>query len=73
MLLGDVKTIENQLHQQFKSNSIDFEFSLLVECLYVVTDAMRRESAIANDFWDETLSRNVNDQVEVTLKNIEQK
>jgi hypothetical protein len=34
---------------------------------------MRRESAIANDYWDETLNDNINDRMEVSLKNIEQK
>jgi hypothetical protein len=40
---------------------------------YTVSDAMRRESAIADDFWDEIFVRNVNDRMEVALKNIEQK
>lgn len=41
--------------------------------MYVVSDAMRRESAIAEDFWHSTFKHNINDRMETTLQNIEEK
>ena len=38
-----------------------------------VTDAMQRESAIADDYWRYTLKHGKKDQVEVALQNIERK
>jgi hypothetical protein len=34
---------------------------------------MRRESAIAEDYWHHLLKHNIDDQVQVTLQNLEQK
>lgn len=39
----------------------------------LVTDTMRRESAIAEDFWSGILEHGTNDRMEITLKNIEEK
>jgi hypothetical protein len=39
----------------------------------LVTDAMQRESAIADDYWRYTLQNGKKDQVEVALQNIERK
>ena len=37
----------------------------------LVTDAMQRESAIADDYWRETFQNGKKDQTEVSLKQIE--
>ena len=37
----------------------------------IVTDMMQRESAIADDYWRDTLKNGKKDQVEVALQNIE--
>ena len=37
------------------------------------SDAMQRESAIADDYWSYTLTHGKKDQIEVALQNIEQK
>jgi hypothetical protein len=34
---------------------------------------MRRESAIAKEYWHETFKHDKNDRMEVTLRNIEEK
>ncbi|CAF4063885.1 unnamed protein product [Rotaria magnacalcarata] len=39
----------------------------------IVSDAMQRESAIADDYWSYTLQHGKKDQVEVALQNIERK
>ena len=39
--------------------------------LMIVTNAMQRESAIADDYWWENLKRGKKNQTEVTLGNIE--
>jgi pyrimidine operon attenuation protein/uracil phosphoribosyltransferase len=39
----------------------------------IVTDAMHRESAIADDYWSYTLKHSKQDQIEVVLQNIERK
>lgn len=73
MLLDDIKTSINNVQQpQQKSNGI---WSRVLSPLFVVlvSDAMRRESAIAEDFWSSILKSNTNDRMEITLKNIEQK
>jgi len=41
--------------------------------IYIVSDRMRRESAIAKEYWHETFKHDKNDRMEVTLRNIEQK
>ncbi len=38
-----------------------------------VTDAMQRESAIADDYWRYTLKHGKRDKVEVAIQNIERK
>jgi hypothetical protein len=39
----------------------------------IVTDAMQRESAIADDYWRYTFKHGKKDQVEVALQNIERR
>jgi hypothetical protein len=34
---------------------------------------MRRESAIADDYWEDVFKSNQNDRMEITLQKIEQK
>jgi len=41
--------------------------------IYIVTDELRREKAIAEDYWRETFQDNKNDRMETALQNIEQK
>lgn len=41
--------------------------------IHIVSDAMRRESAIAEDFWYSIFKNNINDRMETTLQHIEQK
>jgi hypothetical protein len=41
--------------------------------IYIVSDAMRRESAMAEDYWHDIFKQNKHDGVEVILQNIEQK
>ncbi len=41
--------------------------------IYVVSDTMRWEAVIAEDYWHDTSKRNKNDRMEVMLKNIEKK
>jgi hypothetical protein len=41
--------------------------------IYIVSDAMRRESAIADDYWHHIFKDNKNDRMEIALQNIEQK
>jgi hypothetical protein len=45
----------------------------LLFVIYVVSDAMRCESAIADDYWHSIFKHNKNNQMEITLQNIEQK
>lgn len=39
----------------------------------IVTDLMQRESAIADDYWRDTLKHGKQEQIDVALRNIEQK
>ena len=73
MLLDDVKINTNNVQQsQLKSNCILLHV-LLPLMVDLVSDTMRRESAIAEDFWSSILKNNTNDRMEITLKTIEQK
>jgi len=50
----------------------NFHIQLLF-VIYIVSDAMRRESAIADDYWHHIFKHNENDRMEIALQNIEQK
>jgi hypothetical protein len=41
--------------------------------IYIVSDNMRRERAIAEDYWRQILKQNTNDRMEVALQNLEEK
>ncbi|CAF1583060.1 unnamed protein product, partial [Adineta steineri] len=60
---GDVPPIERIAIEQ---NSIQ-------EDEFKITDAMQRESAIADDYWRYTLKYRKKDQMEIALHDIEQK
>jgi hypothetical protein len=50
----------------------NFHMQLLFN-IYVVSDAMRWEAAIAEDYWHDTFKHGNNDRMEVALKTIEEK
>jgi hypothetical protein len=51
-------------------NMILKERNILFE---IVTDAMQRESAIADDYWQNTLKHGKKDKIEVALQNLDRK
>jgi len=64
---------ENSGQEELKGiNRIDFEEEKTILCLLLVTDPMQRESAIADDYWNENLKNKTKDSVEIKLQNIEQ-
>ena len=56
MLLNDVKTMNDNIPQQFK-----------------ISDGMRRERAIAEDYWDDIFKHNTDDRTATALENLEEK
>jgi hypothetical protein len=73
--MNGIETYEKSIHEEFKSKKLLIVFSKIcfLFSLMIVTDAMQRESAIADDYWRYTFKHGKKDQVEVALQNIERK
>lgn len=70
MILKQIQIVSNSRSWRVIEFFLHMSLPSMVD---LVSDALRRESAIAEDFWSSILKHDTNDRMEITLKNIEQK